>query len=148
MSEESTHPGLSLDTVATREVGHPIEGQITPYNRTLCPLDIHLSSHTFTFRRLSTGNVVVLEIVRGNLGGGGGRVLSGHEVYPSVDHGIGHILTVDSLSSSVIVSSISPLPTQHRMLIAVPIYCKRASSDSSLASMLLLAVHRQQTSLE
>ena len=120
---------------------HPIEGQITPYVRTLCPLDIHLSSHTFTFQRLSTGNVVVLEIVRGNnLGGGGGRVLSGHEAYPFVDHGIGQILTVlDSFSS--IVSSVS-LPTQHRMLTAVPIYCKRASSASSLASMDLLADQR------
>ena len=39
MSEESTRPGLSPDTVATREVDHPIEGQITPYVRTLCPLD-------------------------------------------------------------------------------------------------------------
>ena len=77
------------------------------------------------------GKVVALLIVLGNFatGGGGGRYLS--------DHGIGHILTVlDSFSSSVIVSSVSPLPTQHRMLIAVPIYCKRASSDSMRASML------------
>ena len=133
--------------MTTLEVGHPIEGQSTPCVRTPCPLDDHLSvtpSRSGDFRPVTSlyqfGKVVALLIVRGNLtagGGGGGRYLS--------DHDIGQILTVlDSFSSSV--SSVS-VPVQHRMLTAVPIYCKRASSTSSLASMDLLAVHRQQTSL-
>ena len=88
------------------------------------------------------GKVVALLIVRGNLaaGGGGGRYLS--------DHGSGQIFTVLVSFSSSVTSSISGLGTQHLVLIATPIYCKRASSDSMRASMLLLAVHRQQTSLE
>jgi hypothetical protein len=45
-------------------------------------------------------------------GGGGGRYLS--------DHGIGQILTVELLSSSVVVSSVS-VAVQHRIEIAVPI---------------------------
>jgi hypothetical protein len=77
------------------------------------------------------GRVVALLIVLGNFvtGGGGGRDRSGHGWYLS-DHGSGQIRTVlDSFSSSV--SSVSGLPTQHLVLIAIPIYCERASSSSS-----------------
>ena len=77
------------------------------------------------------GRVVALLIVLGNFatGGGGGRDRSGHGWYLS-DHGSGQIRTVlDSFSSSV--SSVSGLPTQHLVEIAIPIYCERASSSSS-----------------
>jgi len=63
------------------------------------------------------GKVVALLVVRGKfvvtmLGGGGGRDLP--------CHGSGQIFTVlDSFSSST--SSTSALPTQHLILIAVPI---------------------------
>jgi len=60
------------------------------------------------------GRVVALLMLLGSFaaGGGGGR-------YLSAGHGIGQILTVlDSFSSSV--SSVS-LPTQHLVLIAIPI---------------------------
>ncbi len=91
------------------------------------------------------GKVVALLIVLGNFvtGGGGGRDRSGHGWYLS-DHGSGQIRTVlDSFSSSV--SSVSGLPTQHLVLIAIPIYCKRSSSASMRASMLRFAVQRQHT---
>ena len=82
------------------------------------------------------GKVVALLIVRGKFvtGGGGGRDLQ--------CHGSGQTFTVlDSFSSST--SSTSALPTQHLILIAVPIYCKRASSASILASS--DRVHSQST---
>ena len=88
------------------------------------------------------GKVVIELTDRGIFvtGGGGGRDLSGHGGYLS-DHGSGQILTVlHSRSSSV--SSVS-LPTQHLVLIAIPIYCKRRSSASSLASS--ERVHSQST---
>ena len=83
------------------------------------------------------GKVVALLIVRGNFvtGGGGGRYLS--------DHGSGQIRTVEDFFSSSVVSSISGLPTQHLVLIAIPIYSKRASIASSLASR--LRQHSQST---
>ena len=90
--------------------------------------------------RPQLGKVVALLIDLGSFatGGGGGRDLSDQGRY-----GSGQILTVlDSFSSSV-VSSISGLPTQHRVEIAIPIYCKRASSASMRARK--LRQHSQST---
>ena len=102
--------------------------------RTCSPLDNPLRIRSDDSQH---GTVVALLFVRGKFdvtmrGGGGGRDRPCHGGYRS-DHGIGQIFTVlDSFSSSV--SSISGPPTQHLVLIAIPIYCKRASSASTLAS--------------